>query len=64
MLDPSAKHGMNLLRLNGPHGAVASISVLANLEVVEEHGGCCWNREPIRARDRWKTGNKANGVRP
>ena len=34
VLDPAANRGINLLRLNGPLGAVAAISVVAHLELV------------------------------
>ena len=36
VLDPATNRGMNLLRLNGPLGAVAAISVVAHLEVAGE----------------------------
>ena len=36
VLDPATNRGMNLLRLHGPLGAVAAISVVAHLEVAGE----------------------------
>jgi hypothetical protein len=36
VLDPARNRGMNLLRLHGPLGAVAAISVVAHLEVAGE----------------------------
>ncbi len=40
------------------------MELLAGGRPVVEQDCSWWNREQIRARDRWKTENKANGVRP